>query len=59
MGMAMLSLPKGKTLGQNWMQAVAEWARITLGVVLPLLIVAAMLEVILTPAIALWALARP
>jgi uncharacterized membrane protein SpoIIM required for sporulation len=59
MGMAMLSLPKGKTLGQNWLQAVAEWARITLGVVLPLLIAAALLEVFLTPAIALWALARP
>ncbi|MGD2251835.1 MAG: stage II sporulation protein M [Anaerolineales bacterium] len=59
MGMATLLLPKGKTLGGNWLQAMAEWARITLGVVLPLLIAAALLEVFLTPRVALWALGQP
>lgn len=59
LGMAAISVPKGGSLGEGWIAAFAEWARIMLGVVLPLLIAAAALEVFLTPRVAVWLLAAP
>jgi uncharacterized membrane protein SpoIIM required for sporulation len=56
LGMAAVSLPKGTTLGESWLKAVAEWARIGLGLVLPLLIGASLLEVFVTPLVATWLL---
>lgn len=52
LGMATVSLPKGSTLGEGWLTALAEWARMGVGLVLPLLIGAALLEVFITPRIA-------
>jgi uncharacterized membrane protein SpoIIM required for sporulation len=56
LGMAAISLPKGSSLGEGWIKALAEWFRITFGLVIPLLFTAAALEVFVTPRIALWVL---
>ena len=53
LGLAALSLPKGSSLGESWLMALATWARTILGLVLPLLLAAAALEVYLTPWIAM------
>ncbi len=53
LGATLISPPKNKSLGESWLQALAEWARINLGLVVPLLAAAAALEVFLTPVIAL------
>ncbi len=52
LGLAAVSPPEGKPLGQAWLAALARWARITLGLVAPLLIGAALLEVFVTPRVA-------
>ena len=50
---AILATPTpGKTVGEVWITAMGEWAKIMLGVVIPLLLVAAALEVWVTPRIA-------
>lgn len=56
LGLAAVSLPKGTSLGESWLKALAEWARIGVGLVLPLLIGAAALEVFVTPRVAAWLL---
>ena len=56
LGMAAISLPKGSSLGEGWITSLAEWARISIGIVLPLLIAAAFLESFITPRIAVWLL---
>jgi uncharacterized membrane protein SpoIIM required for sporulation len=53
LGLAWVSLPQGTSLGESWLRAVAEWARVGLGLVLPLLAVAAALEVFVTPLVAI------
>jgi uncharacterized membrane protein SpoIIM required for sporulation len=57
LGLALISLPRGSSLGEGWIKAFAEWARINLGIVLPLLIGAALLEALVTPRIAVLLLA--
>lgn len=52
LGMVFISPPEGKSLGETWVQGLAEWTRISLGIVLPLLIIAAFVEAFLTPKIA-------
>ena len=52
LGMALISPPHGRSLGENWLAALAEWARVSLGLVLPMLIVAAALETFVTPRVA-------
>jgi uncharacterized membrane protein SpoIIM required for sporulation len=53
LGLAVLSVPKGESLSEGWIKALAEWARIGLGLVLPLLLAAAALEVFVTPRVAM------
>jgi len=56
---ALLATPvRDKSLGEFWLESLAGWAKVFLGVVLPLFILAAFLEVHLAPRIALWVLAR-
>ncbi len=52
LGMAVISMPQGSSLGEGWIRALAEWVRVGIGIVLPLLIGAALLETFLTPIIA-------
>jgi len=52
---AVLTAPaKGKTIGEAWISELAQWAKITCGVVFPLFLLAALIEVFLTPQIAVW-----
>jgi uncharacterized membrane protein SpoIIM required for sporulation len=53
LGMIFMSPTKGSTLGESWLTAFAEWARISIGLVIPLLMGAAFLETFLTPQIAI------
>ena len=43
---------KGKTIGESWLHALADWTRVLIGLVLPLLLAAALLEVFVTPRVA-------
>lgn len=52
LGLAGVSLPRGTSLGESWLTALAEWGRVFIGLVLPLLILAALLEVFVTPRVA-------
>jgi uncharacterized membrane protein SpoIIM required for sporulation len=56
LGLAALSIPKGMSLGEGYIAAFADWARVGIGIVLPLLIAAAAVEVFITPRIAIWML---
>jgi uncharacterized membrane protein SpoIIM required for sporulation len=52
---ALMSTPnQGKTVGEVWIESIAEWCRIMTGLVLPLLLLAAMIEAWITPRIALF-----
>lgn len=42
-----------ETFGETWVRSIADWTKIMLGVVMPLLIVAAVIETWITPQIAL------
>jgi uncharacterized membrane protein SpoIIM required for sporulation len=51
--MIVVSPARGRSLGEHWLAGLAEWARLTVGFVVPLLAVAAVVEVFVTPQIAL------
>ncbi len=51
---AILATPvQGKTIGEVWLEALADWLHVMLGVVIPMLFVAAAIEVWVTPRLAL------
>jgi uncharacterized membrane protein SpoIIM required for sporulation len=49
LGASVLSPPAGKSLGEGWLAAAADWAKVSLALVVPLLAVAAVVEVLVTP----------
>ena len=51
LGGSVIAPPQGKTLGEGWLMALADWAKISLALVAPLLLVAALVEVFITPAV--------
>jgi uncharacterized membrane protein SpoIIM required for sporulation/ABC-type transport system involved in multi-copper enzyme maturation permease subunit len=51
LGASILAPARGQTLGESWLVALAEWARVSLGLVVPLLLGAAWLEAFVTPRI--------
>ncbi len=51
LGASVLAPPAGKTLGDGWLAALADWAKISVALVVPLLSVAALAEVFVTPAV--------
>jgi uncharacterized membrane protein SpoIIM required for sporulation/ABC-type transport system involved in multi-copper enzyme maturation permease subunit len=53
LGAAMIAPPRGMAVGEGWLQALADFVKVFLAVVLPLLAVAAWVEVHLTPAVVL------
>ena len=59
LALAALSLPKGSSLGASWLVALGKWARLSLALVVPLIMVAAVLEVFVTPRVAVALLAGP
>ncbi len=54
LGAAIASPAPGKTISEAWLGAAADWAKGMVGLVLPLLLGAAALEVLLTPRIVTW-----
>jgi uncharacterized membrane protein SpoIIM required for sporulation len=51
LGASLISPPPGKTVMDGWLIALADWAKIFLGLVLPMLAAAAALEVFVTPGV--------
>ncbi len=58
LGARMATPTREKSLGEFWLEGLASWARIFLGLVLPLFLLAAFLEVHLAPRVALWLFTR-
>lgn len=54
MGATLADPQTGKTLGETWLESSANIVKILLGVVVPVLFVAAAIEVWVTPRLALW-----
>jgi uncharacterized membrane protein SpoIIM required for sporulation/ABC-type transport system involved in multi-copper enzyme maturation permease subunit len=52
---AILATPASdRTIGEAWLAAVADWCRVMIGLVIPMLLLAACVEVWVTPRLALW-----
>jgi stage II sporulation protein M len=58
LGATLTAPANGKTIGEAWLLALAKWAKIMLGVVLPLFLLAALVEVFITPQVAVWILGK-
>jgi uncharacterized membrane protein SpoIIM required for sporulation/ABC-type transport system involved in multi-copper enzyme maturation permease subunit len=58
MGASLATPAKEKSVGEAWLRSFAKWAKIMIGVVLPLLFAAAVMEALITPRVALWMLGR-
>jgi uncharacterized membrane protein SpoIIM required for sporulation len=54
LGAIIVAPPPHKTLGQSWMETLADCTRLWLAFVLPVLLLAAVVEVMLTPRIVSW-----
>ncbi len=56
---AILGAPaEGKTVGESWLYALGRWAKLMLALVLPLFLGAAIIEVFITPHVALFLLGK-
>jgi uncharacterized membrane protein SpoIIM required for sporulation len=52
-----LALPdQSKTIGEVWILSISSWVKLLLGIVIPLIIVAAFIEAWITPHVAIWLL---
>jgi uncharacterized membrane protein SpoIIM required for sporulation len=58
LGATLTAPAEGKTIGEAWLQALAKWAKIMLGLVLPLFVIAALIEVFITPHVAVYILGK-
>jgi uncharacterized membrane protein SpoIIM required for sporulation len=54
LGTSIIAPPPGRTLGDSWLLAFADWAKAAVGLVIPLLIGAAILEAFVTPRVIVW-----
>lgn len=54
LGATLVTPSPGRTIGEAWLAALADWAKVMVGLVLPLLLGAAILEVVVTPKVAIW-----
>jgi uncharacterized membrane protein SpoIIM required for sporulation len=55
-GACLLAKPDGRSLGDVWLEAMADWFSVFVGVVVPMLILAAALETWVTPLVGTWIL---
>jgi uncharacterized membrane protein SpoIIM required for sporulation len=53
-GACLLARPAGRSLGDIWLEAMADWLAVFIGIVLPMLVLAAILETWATPVVAAW-----
>ncbi len=56
LGASLATPAQGQTIGEAWLVALARWMKIIIGVVIPLFLMAAIVEVFITPQIAVWLL---
>ena len=49
---------KDKSIGEGLLRALADWAKILIGFVIPLLLLAAVMEALVTPRVAIWLLTK-
>lgn len=54
LGGTLITPAKDSTIGEAWIRSLAEWVKIMLVIIVPLLMAAAFLEVFVTPRVALW-----
>jgi uncharacterized membrane protein SpoIIM required for sporulation/ABC-type transport system involved in multi-copper enzyme maturation permease subunit len=54
-GAATIALPPGRSLAHVWLEAGADFARVLLGLTVPLLVAAALTESLVTPLVVAWA----
>jgi uncharacterized membrane protein SpoIIM required for sporulation len=52
---AILARPSNRSVGENWLMSAADYGRVLVALIVPLLIVAAFVEAYITPQIVLWA----
>jgi uncharacterized membrane protein SpoIIM required for sporulation len=52
LGASLIAPEQGQGFGESWLRSFADWTRIMVGVVIPLLLGAAFLEVLVTPRVA-------
>jgi uncharacterized membrane protein SpoIIM required for sporulation len=52
LGATMATPAQGKTIGEAWLIALARWTKIIIGLVIPLFLAAAVVEVFVTPYVA-------
>ena len=53
-GVMLATIGTGKTIGESWLASIADWLKVMLGLVIPLLLLAACVEIWVTPRVALW-----
>ncbi|MBN2502118.1 MAG: stage II sporulation protein M [Anaerolineales bacterium] len=53
-GGSLAALSKNESIGEGLLRSLADWVKIVLGVVVPLLLVAAIMEALVTPRFGLW-----
>jgi uncharacterized membrane protein SpoIIM required for sporulation len=53
LGLTLVTPDDEQSIGEAWVRSLAEWARMVLCVIMPLLLIAAILEVYLTPTVAI------
>ncbi len=54
LGATLMYRPRDRTVGENWQLALVDFAKLFVFVVLPLLLIAAVVEVYLTPQVVCW-----
>lgn len=54
LGATFMSPPEGMTVGEGWLRALADFAKVFVAFVVPLLALAAAIEVHVTPAVVVW-----
>lgn len=58
MGASFATPARGQTVGEAWLKALADWAKVIIGLVIPLLLGAALVEMLITPRLAYWLISR-
>jgi uncharacterized membrane protein SpoIIM required for sporulation/ABC-type transport system involved in multi-copper enzyme maturation permease subunit len=54
LGATFMSPPRGMTVGEGWLRALADFIKVFVALILPLLALAAAVEVHVTPAVVVW-----
>jgi uncharacterized membrane protein SpoIIM required for sporulation len=58
LGASLTAPAEDKSIGEAFLFALARFAKVTIGLVVPLFLVAALIEVFITPQIAVWVFSR-